>query len=179
MLNYAALALVFATMTVGIPQHGGRAWSAARSASHSRTPSRPPTSPRPSSVPSPAGSRKIHDGVASLAKGKEQHGAAAANRPPCKTYLRSTSAKRAPTQAASAATKVLNPFDGQPPGYNYRGPNGASPSPAARQLATPTEQRPRKRRRRARIPARQTGQYTRDMAVDVTELQNGNGKDVS
>src|SRR5499427_3619973 len=33
-------------------------------------------------------------------------------------------------QAENTATKVLNPFDGQPPGYNYRGPNGGSPSPS-------------------------------------------------
>ena len=28
---------------------------------------------------------------------------------------------------ASAATKVLNPFNGQSPGYNYRPPDGANP----------------------------------------------------
>ena len=82
-------------------------------------------------------------------------------------------------QAANAATKVLNPFDGQPPGYNYRPPNGASPSPSGPALPPPPNNGPGSGGAALEYQPGRPGQYTRDMAVDVTELQNGNGKDVS
>ncbi len=155
-----------------------RVWSAARSALHSRTPSRRPTSHRPSSVPSQAGLRKIPMESPASQRAME-HAAAAACRPPCKTILAQHQRQTSADQAANAATKVLNPFNGQPPGYNYRPPNGASPSPSGPALPPPPNNGPGSGGAALEYQPGRPGQYTRDMAVDVTELQNGNGKDVS
>jgi len=51
-----------------------------------------------------------------------------ASRQRSKLFSRSTNARQAPT-SGERATNVLNPFYGQPPGYNYGGSSGASPSP--------------------------------------------------
>src|SRR6266849_6036608 len=77
--------------------------------------------------PITAGLKKVSEGVANLGSGKGNNGTGeqAAIHTVLAQHQRQTSADR----AASAATKVLNPFDGEPPGYNYRGPKGASPSP--------------------------------------------------
>jgi hypothetical protein len=79
-------------------------------------------------------------------------------------------------QAASAATKVLNPFDGQPPGYNYRGPNGAQPSPNGPALPPPPNNGSGSGGTALEYQPGRPGNYTRHIAVDVTELQNGNGQ---
>jgi len=87
-------------------------------------------------------------------------------------HQRQTSADK----AASAATTVLNPFDGQPPGYNYRGPNGGSPSPSGPALPPSPNSGPGSGGAALEYQPGRPGNYTRDIAVDVTELQNGNGK---
>ena len=72
---------------------------------------------------------------------------------------------------ANTATKVLNPFNGQPPGYN------SSPIVRRPAASSATEWRFGKRRSGTRIPALAgLDNYTRDIAVDVTGLQNGKGK---
>jgi hypothetical protein len=77
---------------------------------------------------------------------------------------------------ASAATKVLNPFNGQPPGYNHRPPDGSNPR--GPRLPPPPNNGSGGGASLEYQPGR-PGQHTRDIAVDVTGLQNGNGKDVS
>ena len=72
MLNYAALAIVFAIVANGIP-HMVADSSGARSASGSLMPSRPPTSHARSSIPSPALSRR-DSGGAKLTKSEESSG---------------------------------------------------------------------------------------------------------
>jgi hypothetical protein len=73
-------------------------------------------------------------------------------------------------KAASAATKVLNPFDGQAPGYNYRGPNGAPPIGP---LLPPSPiDGPGNGGAALEYHPGRPGAYTRDIALDVTDLQN-------
>jgi hypothetical protein len=68
--------------------------------------------------------------------------------------------------AANAATKPLNPFDGQPPGYNYvGGPRLPPPTNGPGSGGAALEYQPGR-----------PGQHTKDIAVDVTGLQNGKGK---
>jgi P-type conjugative transfer protein TrbL len=173
MLNYAALALVFAAMTIGVPHTVsslvggsiGLALAHAFGAAYiARTIINPITS----------GLRKISDGVASLAKsnGSDNRGEQAAIQAILAQHQRQTSADR----AASAATTVLNPFDGQPPGYNYRGPNGASSSPSGPALPPSPNNGPGGAGGALEYQPGRPGNYTRNVAVDVSELQKGKGK---
>jgi hypothetical protein len=90
--------------------------------------------------------------------------------------LRQHQREKSADAGASAATKVLNPFNGQPPGYNYRPPD--SSNPRGPQLPPPPNNGSGGGAALEYQPGR-PGQYTRDIAVDVTGSQNGNGKDVS
>src|SRR6266851_466936 len=121
MLDYAALALVFAAMTIGVPHTvaslvGGSIGLALTHAFEAAYIARTIINPIT------GGLKKISDGVASLAKsnGSDSRTEHAAIQTILAQHQRQTSADK----AASAATTVLNPFDGQPPGYNYRPPNG-------------------------------------------------------
>jgi hypothetical protein len=128
MLYYAALAVVFAVVTVAVPSMaadlvGGTVGLALAHAFEAAY-----TAQTIARIVNPitAGLRKVSDGMANLGRGKSINGsgAQAAVHTILAQHQRQTSADR----AASAATKVLNPLDEQPPGYNYREPNGASPS---------------------------------------------------
>jgi type IV secretion system protein TrbL len=176
MLGYAALPAVFAAVTVAVPSMaadlvGGTVGLALAHAFEAAYIARTVISPITS------GLKKISDGVANLArsKGGDSRGGQAAIQTILAQHHRQTSADTSP----SAATKVLNPFDGRSPGYNYRGPNGASPSPSGPALPPPPNNGPGSSGAALEYQPGRPGQYTRDMAVDVTELQNGNGKDVS
>jgi hypothetical protein len=127
--------------------------------------------------PITAGLKKVSDGVASLGSGKGNaaNGEHAAIQSILEQHQRQTSADR----AANAATKVLNPFDGQPPGYNYRGPNGASPSPSGPALPPSPNDGSGSGGAALEYQPGRPGQHTKDIAVDVTQLQNGNGKAIS
>jgi hypothetical protein len=57
-------------------------------------------------------------------KGIERKAAAESKR--C-TILAQHQRQTSADNAASAATKLLNPFDSRPLGYNYRPPNGSNP----------------------------------------------------
>ncbi len=176
MLAYAAFAALFATVAVAVPSMAadlvggtvglalGHAFEAAYTAQTIARIVNPIT----------AGLKKVSEGVASLGNGKgngasgEQSGIQGI----LAVHQRQTSADK----AASAATTVLNPFDGRPPGYNYRGPNSASPSPSGPALPPSPNNGPGNGAALEYHPGR-PGNYTRDIAVDVTELQNGNGKE--
>ena len=130
MLAYAACAALFATIAVAVPSMAadlvggtvglalGHAFEAAYTAQTIARIVNPIT----------AGLKKVSEGVASLGNGKGNgaSGEQAGIQSILALHQRQTSADK----AASAATTVLNPFDGRPPGYNYRGPNSASPSPS-------------------------------------------------
>ncbi len=179
MLDCAALAAVFAAVTVAVPSMaadlvGGtvglalaHAFEAAYTAQTIARIVNPITS----------GLKKISDGVANLAgtKGSDGRGDQAAIQSILAQHQRQTSADK----AASAATTVLNPFDGQPPGYNYRGPGGASPSPSGPALPPSPNSGPGSGGAALEYQPGRPGQHTKDIAVDVTQLQNGNGKGIS
>ena len=176
MLDYAALAVVFAVVTVAVPSMaadlvGGTVGLALAHAFEAAY-----TAQTIARIVNPitAGLKKVSDGVANLGSGKKNNGSGeqAAIHAVLAQHQRQTSADR----AASAATKVLNPFDGQPPGYNYRGPNGTSSSPSGPALPPSPNSGPGSGGAALEYQPGRPGAYTRDMAVDVTELQNGNGK---
>ncbi len=176
MLGYAALAAVFAAVTVAVPSMaaelvGGTVGLALAHAFEAAY-----TAQTIARIVNPitAGLKKVSDGVASLGSGKGNaaNGEHAAIQSILAQHQRQTSADR----AANAATKVLNPFDGQPPGYNYRGPSGASPSPNGPALPPSPNNGSGSGGAALEYQPGRPGNYTRDIAVDVTELQNGNGK---
>src|ERR1700733_6004249 len=171
MLDYAALALVFAAMTVGIPHTVaslvggsiGLALAHAFEAAYiTQTIVRPITS----------GLKKIHDGVSSLAKGNGGNAGAGDMQGAMQDIMKQHQRQSSADAGAAAATKVLNPFNGQPPGYNYRPPDSSNPrgpqlppSPTNGSGGAALEYHPGR-----------PGNYTRDIAVDVTGIQNGKGK---
>jgi type IV secretion system protein TrbL len=174
MLNYAALALVFAAMTVGIPHTvsslvGGSIGLALAHAFEAAYIARTIVSPITS------GLKKIHDGISGSAK-RSSTGAGDRVQSATQDILRQHQREKSADASASAATKVLNPFNGQPPGYNYRPPDGSNPR--GPQLPPPPNNGSGGGASLEYHPGR-PGQHTRDIAVDVTGIQNGNGKDVS
>jgi type IV secretion system protein TrbL len=169
MLNYTIGALVFAFMTVGIPHTvaslvGGSIGLALAHAFEAAYIARTIVHPITSAL------KKGFEGIANLTKSKESSGGGAQSA--MQTILAQHQRHTNAEQAANAATKVLNPFDGQPPGYNYRPPSGPA-------LPPPPNNGPGSGGAALEYQPGRPGQYTRDMAVDVTDLQNGNGKDVS
>jgi len=176
MLYYAALAAVFATVTVAVPSMaaelvGGTVGLALAHAFEAAY-----TAQTIARIVNPitAGLKKVSDGVANLggSRGNRESGEQSAIQTILAQHQRQTSAE----QSANAATKVLNPFDGQPPGYNYRGPNGGAPSPNGPALPPSPNNGPASGGAALEYQPGRPGNYTRDIAIDVTELQNGNGK---
>ncbi len=175
MLGYAALAAVFAAVTVAVPSMAadpvdgtvGLALAHAFEAAY--------TAQTIARIVNPitAGLKKVSEGVANLGSDKSNNGSGeqAAIHTVLAQHQRQTIADR----AANVATKVLNPFDGQPPGYNYRGPDGASPSPNGPALPPSPNGSGSGGAALEYQPGRPSS-YTRDIAVDVTELQHRNGK---
>jgi len=176
MLNYTIGALVFAFMTVGIPHTVaslvggsiGLALAHAFEAAYiAQTIVRPTTS----------GLGAIKKGVEGLAGSMSGKASTAqSEQAAIQTILAQHQRQTSADQAENTATKVLNPFDGQPPGYNYRGPNGGSPSPSGPALPPPPNNGSGSGGAALEYQPGRPGNYTRDIAVDVTELQNGNGK---
>jgi type IV secretion system protein TrbL len=172
LLIYAALAAVFATVTVAVPSMaadlvGGTVGLALAHAFEAAY-----TAQTITKIVNPitAGLKKVSNGVTSLAKSSGSD-----NRDEG-TVLRDGLARHRPRSGdtASAATTVLNPFHGQQPGYNNRGPNGASPiGPALPPLPNGG---PGNGGAALEYQAGRPGDYTRDIAVDVTEFQKGGGK---
>src|SRR5262249_16039732 len=161
---YAALALVFAAMTVGIPHTvsslvGGSIGLALAHAFEAAYIARTVVHPITSAL------KKGFEGIANLTKSKETSAGAQSA---MQTILAQHQGGTNAGEAANGANKVLNPFNGKPPGYNYRPPNGASQSPA---LPPPPNNGPGSGGAALDYQPGRPGQYTRDMAVDVTELQ--------
>jgi P-type conjugative transfer protein TrbL len=174
MLNYAILAIVFATMAIGIPHTvsnlvGGSVGLALAHAFEAAYIARTIVSPITS------GLKKIHDGISGFTKGSSA-GAGDGVQSATQDILRQHQREKGTDASASAATKVLNPFNGQPPGYNYRPPDGSNPR--GPQLPPPPNNGPGGGASLEYQPGR-PGQHTRYIAVDVTGIQNGNGKGVS
>ena len=78
-----------------------------------------------------------------------------------------SAASRAASNAGNeAATQPLSPFNGQQPGYNVRNGNAVTASSAAAQNSGPGQ---------LTYQPGKPGQHTKDIAVDVTDIQNRNG----
>jgi hypothetical protein len=179
MLYYAALAAVFATVTVAVPSMaaelvGGTVGLALAHAFEAAY-----TAQTIARIVNPitAGLKKVSDGVASLGNGKGS--GASGEQAAIQSILAQHQRESSADTAANAATKVLNPFNGQPPGYNYRPPDSSNPQ--GPQLPPPPNNGSGGGGAALEYQPGRPGQYTRDIAVDVTELQNGkgNGKGVS
>jgi type IV secretion system protein TrbL len=177
MLIYAARAIVFAVLAVAVPSMaanlvGGTVGLALAHAFEAAY-----TAQTIARIVNPitAGLKKVSDGVASFGNGRGNgtSGEQAAIQSILARHQRQSSAEA----AANAATKVLNPFDGQPPGYNYRPPNGgAGPSPSGPALPPPRNNGPAGGGAQIAYQPGRPGQHTRDIAIDVSDLQNNNGK---
>jgi len=172
MLDYAGLAIVFAIMTIGIPHTvsslvGGSIGLALAHAFEAAYIARTITNPITSAIAS--GYKKVADKMTSGGNGKEGGSAEQAMESILAQHQRQTSADN----AASAATKVLNPFDGRPPGYNYRPPG--SPGPQSPQLPPSPNNGSGSGGAALEYQPGRPGNYTRDIAVDVTSIQNGKG----
>ena len=175
MLAYAAFAALFATVTVAVPSMAaelvggtvGLALAHAFEAAYvAQTIVRPITSGLGAikkSVEALAGSK---GGKASPAQSEEAA---------MQTILRQQWRQTSANQTASTATTVLNPFTGEPRPYN--GPESAAAGPL---LPPPPNNGPGGGGAQLGyvpgVPGR-PGQHTKDIAVDVTELQHGNGQD--
>jgi type IV secretion system protein TrbL len=176
MLYYAALGAVFATITVAVPSMaadlvGGtvglaidHAFEAAYTAQTIARIVNPITS----------GLKKVSEGIAGQGSGKGT--GAGSEQSAIQRVLAQHQRQSSAETAANAATKVLNPFDGQPPGYNYRGPNGAGSSPTGPALPPSPNGGSGSGGAALEYQPGKPGQHTKDIAIDVTGLQNGNGK---
>lgn len=169
MLNYAAFAIVFAILSIGIPHSvaslvGGSIGLALAHAFEAAYIARTVITPITS------GLKKISDGVANLAKGSGRDGSG--EQAAMQTILAQHQRRASADAAASAATTVLNPFTGKPRPYN-----GPDPSPAGPSLPPPKNGPGGGGGAQIGYAPGRPGQYTRNIAVDVTELQtrNGNG----
>jgi type IV secretion system protein TrbL len=168
MLDYAALAVVFAVVTVAVPSMAadlvggtiGLALAHAFEAAY--------TAQTVTKIVSPitAGLKKVSDGVASIANGRRD---SVQNEPGAiSNFVANGEHRNAP---ADAPTKVLNPFTGKPQPYD----NGTgSTSGAVPALPSPNGGANGGVPERPDGPQR-PGQYTKDIAIDVSNFQNGNG----
>lgn len=171
MLIYAALATVFAVVTVAVPSMaaelvGGTVGLALAHAFEAAY-----TAQTITRIVNPitGGLKKVSDGVASLANGKGS--TANSEQAAIQSMLRDHQRQTGGEAAASAATTVLNPFTGKPRPYN----GGPSPSPPRPALPPPPHNGPGGGAAQLGYEPGRPGQHTKDIAVDVTELQNRNG----
>src|SRR5216683_2685998 len=165
MLDCAALAAVFAAVTVAVPSMAadlvggtvGLALAHAFEAAYTAQTIARIVNPITGAI------KKVSD-VASLGSGNGNaaSGEQAAIHSILAQHQRQTSADK----AASAATTVLNPFDGQPPGYNYRPPNGPATSPSGPALPPSPNSGSGSGGALEYQPGR-PGNYTRGVAMDV------------
>ncbi|SRR5579885_68172 len=172
MLDYAALAVVFAVVTVAVPSMAadlvggtiGLALAHAFEAAY--------TAQTVTKIVSPitAGLKKVSDGVASIANGRRDP---VQNEPGAISNFVANGEHRNGTAPADAPTKVLNPFTGKPLPYDNgtgttfgSGPALLSPNGGSGASSVPA---------RPENPQR-PGQYTKDIAVDVTDLERSSGQ---
>jgi type IV secretion system protein TrbL len=175
MLGYAALAVVFAVVTVAVPSMaaelvGGTVGLALAHAFEAAY-----TAQTVTKIVNPitAGLKKVSDGVSSLAAGKG--GPAQRDQAGIQSTLTQNQRRATAETATSAAATVLNPFTGRPRPYN-----GPDSSPAGPSLPPPPNNGPSSGgAAQLRYVPGKPGQYTKDIAVDVSDFQNGNGKSTS
>jgi P-type conjugative transfer protein TrbL len=172
MLYYAALAAVFAVVTVAVPSMAaelvggtvGLALGHAFEAAYTAQTIARIVNPITSAIKGTAA------GVAGFARGSGSSFTGGGDAMSAAQSVVNQQQKQSAAETASdTSTKPLNPFDGQPPGYNYIG---------GPQLPPPTNG-PGSGGAALEFQLGRPGQHTKNIAVDITELQNGKGKDVS
>jgi type IV secretion system protein TrbL len=171
MLNLAALVAVFATVTVAVPSMaadlvGGTVGLALAHAFEAAY-----TAQTIARIVNPitAGLKKVSEGVASLANGKRDLGESEPEA--MRSILGGHQRGNSNEAAANAATTVLNPFTGKPLEYNGGRPNPSAAGPAL----PPPNDGPRGGVPQPNYDPSRPGQYTKDIAIDVSDLQNGHG----
>lgn len=169
MLGYAALAGVFASVTVAVPSMAaelvggtvGLALSHAFEAAYTAQTIAKIVTPVTASL------KKVHEGISALARSGGN--SASGEQSAIQSLLAQHRRESAADAAASAATTVLNPFTGKPRPYNGPDPSAAGPS-----LPPPSSGPGGGVAQLGYQPGR-PGQHTKDIAVDVTDLQTRNG----
>lgn len=170
MLYYAALAAVFAAVTVAVPSMAadlvggtvGLALAHAFEAAYTAQTIAKIVTPVTASL------KKVHEGISALARsgGNPASGEQSA----IQSILAQHQRRSGADAAASAATTVLNPFTGKPRPYNGPDPSAAGPS-----LPPPPTNGPGGGAAQLGYAPGRPGQHTKDIAVDVTDLQTRNG----
>jgi type IV secretion system protein TrbL len=170
MLGYAALAVVFAVVTVAVPSMAadlvggtvGLALAHAFEAAYTAQTIAKIVTPVTASL------KKVHEGISALARsgGNPASGEQSA----IQSILAQHQRRSGADAAASAATTVLNPFTGKPRPYNGPDPSAAGPS-----LPPPPTNGPGGGAAQLGYAPGRPGQHTKDIAVDVTDLQTRNG----
>jgi type IV secretion system protein TrbL len=166
MLNYVAMALVFASCVVGIPRMaadmvGGPLGHALEDLAAIYYLGRNIASPVVG-----AASKAASGVVTGAATGaSETYRRSHPSQPAMQSFAAEVAAQ-ARARSAAAGTTPLNPFNGHTPGYNMRPPAGPSLPPAPGSGGAALEYQP--------LPGK-VGTHTRDIAVDVSDLQNDTG----
>jgi P-type conjugative transfer protein TrbL len=167
LLGFVAMAATFACVVVFVPEYASELVGGSISLGLARA--------IEATMIARTVSRPITSAIGGLARtlggdaGGNENRTGGGDSPAVQAAMASRATKAANNQTASAGTAPLSPFNGQPPGYNYRPPSGP-------QLPPPHDGSGGSGAALEYQPGR-PGNYTRDMAVDVTDLQNGNGKD--
>ena len=128
MLDYAGLAIVFAIMTIGIPHTVSSLVGGSIGLAIAHVFETAYTAQTIARIVNPitAGLKKVSDGVASFGGGK---GSTSGDpvQAAMQNILDRHQREKSIEAGRLAATTKLNPFDGRPPGYNVRRPDGTAP----------------------------------------------------
>ena len=164
LLAFVAMAVTFACVVVFVPEYaselvgGSISLGLARAIEATmiaRTVSRPITS--------------AIGGLARALGGDDNKSKAeGSDSPAVQAAMASSATKAANSQTGSAGAAPTSPFNGEPPGYNYRPPPGP-------QLPPPPHDGSGSGGGALEYQPGRPGNYTRDIAVDVTDIQNRNG----
>jgi hypothetical protein len=173
MLYFAALGAVFATITVAVPSMAadlvggtiGLALGHAFEAAYTAQTIARIVNPITSAIKGTA------SGIAGFARGSGSSFTGGGDAVSAAQNIVNQQQKQSAAEAAAtAATKPLNPFDGQPPGYNYVG---------GPRLPLPPTSGPGSSGSVIEYQPGRPGQHTKNIAIDITGTQNGKGRDVS
>jgi type IV secretion system protein TrbL len=162
MLNYAVYAAVFAAITVAVPAMaadlvGGPLGLALMHAFEAAYIVSKVTSPISSA------GKMIYSAASS-----QTNSASRSEGPGVQAAMASAASRAGSNASNEAATQPLSPFNGQHPGYNVRNGHALTASPEAAQNSGPGQ---------LTYQPGKPGQHTKDIAVDITDLQEHSGED--
>jgi P-type conjugative transfer protein TrbL len=131
MINYTIASVVFAILCIGIPHSVANLVGGSIGLSLAHAFEAAYTAQTVARIVNPitASLRKVSEGVASLGRGRD-----GLSGDPVQTAMQDILTRHQHEKSLEAgrlaATTVLNPFDGRPPGYNLRRPDGTAPTSA-------------------------------------------------